>query len=218
MEHQGGTVDAAVLLRKTISNMSRGHFKSEKGFRLSLGSKRSSVTSDKVHIGEPQSPLESTVSQFNLLRLLYPNFPVPMLKSIFVKESGSGFATHKILQEYGWTTVKVMAPLVPQLTKNTSDHLSVPYFWGMAKPSHKAALSRKGQPGSFLTVIHSDPVAGTNSLYAIWYLTAEREVVERVVGMPSVPDLIQKYLLLNEGFMRPNSIHQYDLLPFLWNK
>ena len=160
---------------------------------------------------EEKTARDSLFSDFRLLQKCFPDFPISMLKTLFIREAGNGLEVLKILETFGWTNSKearkwrtLNPPQFDLLSHEPNPHFTVSYFWGEFSVDLLNYLPSKG--GCFFTAVERP------NLYILCYVNKKLEVKRRDIDSPTVIPILMDLYGLKDGLARPSHLRPSRLL------
>ena len=155
---------------------------------------------------QSNDPYIKLLSQFCLLKQVFPDFPTKMLTALLLKEEGAGKNVATTLIEKGWqpSVVRNLA----YLSKRSSEVFCCNYYWGKLDEKYLDVLDNS-PPGSYLSVVDEK-----NKFMCCFKNQQGKRVIEENVS----PILMDIYLTLNgldNPLIRPKDIPLIQLAPAL---
>ena len=155
---------------------------------------------------QSNDPYIKLLSQFCLLKQLFPDFPTKMLTTLLLKEQGAGKIVATTLIEKGWHPS--VARNLAYLSKRSSEVFCCDYYWGKLDEKYLNILDNS-PPGSYFSVVDEK-----NKFMCCF----KNQEGKRVLEENASPILMDIYLTLNglnNPLTRPKDIPLIQLAPAL---
>ena len=156
---------------------------------------------------EQRQTIHHLCDQYTLLHSIFCEFPVNMLKILFIRENGNARMIAKNLIDKGWKPHDEF--LIKSLSTITLDLLSVKYYWGELTQEYKKTLE-SSPVGTFFSAYNSN----TNE-FVICFVNHKHKVLETRSDHPNVTPNHYLIFSLKKPLSRPSCIPIMNLAPFL---
>ena len=152
------------------------------------------------------NPYIQLLSQYCLLKQLFPDFPSTMLSNLLLREMGQSKIVANSLIEKGWIPDK--SDRLSYLTEIPSDLFQCKYYWGKYTPSFLLELT-KSSPGSYITALNE------NNQFIMCFINQNNECLVESVTSPKIANYQKQLYCLSNPLSRPSSIPILHLAPAL---
>ena len=152
------------------------------------------------------NPYIQLLSQYCLLKQLFPDFPSTMLSNLLLREKGQSKIVANSLIEKGWIPDKY--DRLSYLTEIPSDLLQCKYYWGKYSPSFLIEL-QKSSRGSYFTALSE------NNQFIICFTNRNNECLVESMTSPKITSYQKQIYNLSNPLSRPSTVPILNLAPAL---